>query len=359
MTRAARVLAALPLVLALAACNEAKKPEVAKLDRPVLVVTAHYRSKDAGRILPGVVKPRIESDLGFRVPGKVARRLVDNGAAVAAGQTLAMLDDTDFKLQREQAGAEFDAAGSALSTATNALKRTADLRKEGFSTKADLEKLQLAMDEAQGRVNKAQRAVALAENALTYATLTAGTAGVVTAALVEAGQVVAAGQPAMRVAALDEKEVLVAVPEVMVDAVARGEATVSLWSVPGSSYPARLRELSPAADTATRTYAARFSVPGAGTEMQLGMTASVAVSGHSPPVARLPLAALFDQGGGPHVFVVDGDGALTLKPVEVVGYEADQVVLRGGVDEGDRVVALGVQKLDAGQKVRVVAAQGF
>ena len=350
----------LALALALAGCSEAKKPETVKLDRPVLAVTARYQSRIADRTLPGTVRPRIESDLGFRVGGKVARRLADTGAVVAAGQTLALLDDTDLKLQREQASAEIDAARSALATATGAQKRTSDLIKEGFSTKADFEKLQAAKDEAQGRFQKGQRALALAENALAYATLKAERAGVVTATFVEAGQVVPAGQPAVRVAYLDEKEVLVAVPEGLVEAVSRGRAQVSLWSAAGSSYPAKLRELAPAADAATRTYAARFSVPAAGPEMQLGMTASVTISDSAPPVVRLPLAALFDQGRGPHVFVVDPQThALTLQPVEVAGYEAETVVLRSGVAEGDLVVALGVQKLDVGQKVRIVTALGF
>lgn len=358
MNRFARMLPL--LALALGACGEAKKPAEVKLDRPVLVVAAHYLGKSADRTYPGVVRPRVESDLGFRVAGKVASRLVDNGAAVAAGQTLAVLDDSDLKLQREQAAAEIDAAQSALATALAAQKRSADLRKEGFSTKADIEKLQSASDEAQARVQKGQRALALAQNALAYANLKAERAGVVTATFVEPGQVVAAGQAAIRIAYLDQKEVLVAVPEGLVEQVTRGKAQVSLWSVPGRLYPAKLREMSPAANSATRTYAARFSVPGAGDEMQLGMTASLTISDDAPPVARLPLAALFDQGQGPNVFVVDPDsGGLTLKPVEIVGYEAGAVAVRGGVNEGDLVVALGAQKLDPAQKVRVVTALAY
>lgn len=358
MTRS--FLAPFALALALAACNEPPKPAEVKQDRPVLVVKAHYYAKTADRTFPGVVRPRVESDLGFRIAGKVLRRMVDNGATVEAGQTLAALDDSDLKLQREQAQAELDAAHSSLATAQGAQKRSAELRKEGFSTKADIERLQAVADEAQGRVQKATRALALSENALTYATLKAEKAGVVTSLLMEAGQVVAAGQPAVRVAYLDEKEVLVAVPEGLVEQAKRGNAQVSLWSAPGTRYPASLRELSPAADSATRTYAARFSLPTAGPEVKLGMTASLVLSDQSPLAVRLPLSALFDQGQGPHVFVVDPDtGVLTLKPVGVAGYEANAVVISAGLAEGESVVALGVQKLDPGQKVRVVQSVGY
>src|SRR5690606_27190694 len=198
-------------------------------------------------------------------------------------------------------------------------------------------------------------------NNLSYATLTADTDGVVTATLVEPGQVVAAGQTAIRVARLGEKEAIVAVPETLLARVRQGEATVTLWSDPDRRYAARLRELSPAADPTTRTYLARFSMPDAGEEVAFGMSATLTVRGGTgEKAARLPLSALFNQGSGPALWVVDREtGSVALKPVTVARYDAREVLVTSGVEEGDEVVALGVQKLDPAQKVRVVEALAY
>jgi multidrug efflux pump subunit AcrA (membrane-fusion protein) len=157
--------------------------------------------------------------------------------------------------------------------------------------------------------------------------------------------VIAAGQMAIRVAQLKEKEAVVAVPEALVDRLAKGKATVSLWSQPDRVYAAQLRELSPGADAATRTYQARFTIMETGDDVRFGMTATVTLSDPaSGQVARLPLSAVVDK----------ATGALEHKPIEVTGYEARDVLVRSGVNEGEWVVALGTQKLDIAQKVRVV-----
>ena len=76
-------------------------------------------------------------------------------------------------------------------------------------------------------------------------------------------------------------------------------------------------------------------------------------------VARLPLSALYNAGNTPSFYVVDDGGNVSLKPVAVKSYESNDVVIAGGVDEGAKVVALGVQKLDPAQKVRVVSSLSF
>jgi len=179
--------------------------------------------------------------------------------------------------------------------------------------------------------------------------------------LIEPGQVVAAGQTAIRLARLAEKEVVVAIPETLLSRAKSGEAQVSIWSNPDKRYTARLRELAPSADPATRTYLAKFSLPEAGDEVQLGMTATLILSEPaSDRVARLPLSALFNQGEGPSVYVADAkSGALTLKRVSVKSYERDGVLVSDGVEEGANVVALGVQKLDPTQKVKIVSSLSF
>src|SRR6476469_5735179 len=198
------VLTVLP-VLALAACDPmTAQPTVPT--RPVLVTNAHYDSHVSERSFVGTVRPRIETDLGFRVAGKVAKRLVEVGTLVEAGQPLALLDEADLTLQAEQAGAELSAADGVVSQPTP--------------------------DEARARLNRAERSVELTKNSLSYARLVAAAPGVVTATLIEPGQVVSTGQTAIRVARLAEKEVVVAIPEILLARAKSGGAQVTIWSEP-------------------------------------------------------------------------------------------------------------------------------
>jgi RND family efflux transporter MFP subunit len=347
------------LAIALAGCNDAVAEKPAP-SRPVLVATAHYEAETPERSFVGTIRPRIEADMGFRVPGKVAKRLVEVGQTVEVGQPLAMLDEVDLSLQAEQAVAEFHAASGVLAQAAAAETRAKDLRAKGWATDAQLDQAKATADEARARLNRAERSVDLTKNSLSYATLVADARGVVTATLIEPGQVVAAGQTAIRVARFSEKEAVVAIPETLVERAKTGSASVTLWSEPNKKYEAKLRELSPSADPATRTYLAKFSLPAAGDSVELGMTATLTLCDlRSARVARLPLSALYDAGDKPSLYVVDGAGDISLKPVTVQSYESNDVVIAGGVDEGAKVVALGVQKLDPSQKVRVVSSLAF
>src|ERR1700737_4917974 len=347
------------MAIALTGCNEVVAQKAAP-SRPVLVAAVHYEAESPERSFVGTIKPRIETDMGFRVPGKVAKRLVEVGQTVDVGQPLATLDEVDLKLQAEQADAEFHAATGVLAQAAAAETRAKDLRVKGWTTDAQLDQAKATADEARARLNRAQRSVELTNNSLSYATLLADTRGVVTATLIDAGQVVASGQTAIRVARFAEKEAVVAIPETLVGRAKDGAATVTLWSEPNKKYAAKLREIAPAADPATRTYLAKFSLPGAGESVSLGMTATLTLADPATMrIARLPLSALYSQGGDPSLYIVDATGDVALKPVAVKSYETNSVVITGGVDEGARVVVLGVQKLDPAQKVRVVSSLSF
>jgi RND family efflux transporter MFP subunit len=357
-----RLLAGVSLALiaiSLTGCND-KVAEQPAPSRPVLVASVHYQAESPERSFVGTIKPRIETDMGFRVPGKVAKRLVEVGQTVGVGQPLATLDEVDLKLQAEQAEAEFRAATGVLAQAAAAEQRAKDLRAKGWTTDAQLDQARAAAEEARARLNRAQRSVELTNNSLSYATMVADTHGVVTATLVDAGQVVASGQTAIRVARFAEKEAVVAIPETLVGRAKDGVATVTLWSEPNTKYAAKLREIAPAADPATRTYLAKFSLPDAGDNVSLGMTATLTLADpETTRVARLPMSALFNAGGGPSIYVVDDHGELALKPVAVKSYESNDVVITGGINEGAKVVVLGVQKLDPTQKVRVVSSLSF
>jgi RND family efflux transporter MFP subunit len=347
------------MAIALTGCND-KVAEKATPGRPVLVATVHYEAESPERSFVGTIKPRIETDMGFRVPGKIAKRLVEVGDTVELGQPLATLDEVDLKLQAEQAQAEFSAATGVLAQAGAAEQRAKDLRAKGWATDATLDSAKAAGDEARSRLLRAERSVDLTKNSLSYATLEADTRGVVTATLVEPGQVVASGQTAIRVARFGEKEAVVAIPETLLGRAKNGVASVSLWSEPGRKYTAKLREVAPSADAATRTYLAKFSLPGADDHVSLGMTATLTLCDPATErVARVPLSALFSEGAEPSLYVVDEAGEVALKPVKVKSYESNDVVISGGVEEGTKVVVLGVQKLDPAQKVRVVSSLSF
>src|SRR3954470_23964711 len=347
------------LAFSLVGCNEIAAHK-ADPGRPVLVATVHYQAESPARSFVGTIRPRIETDMGFRVPGKVAKRLVEVGQSVERGQQLATLDEVDLKLQAEQAQAEFSAATGVLAQAAASETRAKDLRVKGWTTDAQMDQAKAAADEARARFNRAERSVELTRNALSYATRVADTRGVVTATLSDAGQVVASGQTAIRVARFAEKEAVVAIPETLVGRAKDGAASVTLWSEANKKYTAKLREIAPAADPATRTYLAKFSLPDAGDKVSLGMTATLTLADHATErVARVPLSALFSQGGDPSLYIVDPSGDVALKPVVVKAYESNDIVITSGVDEGAKVVVLGVQKLDPAQKVRVVSSLSF
>ncbi len=158
-----RLLAGLTLALlaiALAGCNE-PVAQKATPGRPVLVTEVHYESQNPARSFVGIIRPRIETDMGFRVPGKVAKRLVEVGQTVDVGQPLATLDEVDLKLQAEQAEAEFRAATGVLAQAAAAETRSKDLRVKGWNTDAQLDQAKASADEARARLNRAERSVEL------------------------------------------------------------------------------------------------------------------------------------------------------------------------------------------------------
>ena len=337
-------------------CGEAQdRPHEPMSTRPVLATKIHFAPQTQTREFVAAIRPRVETDLGFRVAGKVVRRHVETGQRVKAGDVLATLDETDLRLQKEQADAEFAAARMALTQTAADERRAIKLKEAGWTAQAALDRVRAAAEEARGRHQRAARAVELAKNSLEYATLRADADGVVTQTAIEPGQVVAAGQAAVRIARAGEMEAAVALPESFAAAAGGGDARLRLWSNPNKHYRAKLRELSPSADPATRTFAARFSIPDADSAVALGMSATLAIASRdAEKIASVPLSALFNQGQGPSLWKVGPEGRLSLAPVTVLRYEANAALVAGGVAEGDSIVVLGVQKLDPGRKVRVV-----
>ena len=272
LLRAVAVIAFLPL---LAACDDRAASATAKPERPVQVQRVAFANENAAREFVGVVRARYETDLGFRVAGKIVSRVVNVGDRVQVGDVVARLDPQDLKLQVESAEAEFAAATSNLHQAAADLERYTTLKTRGWASAADFDRKKATKDEADGRLERAKRSVDLAHNQFDYSDLKADADGVITATLAEPGQVVAIGQPVVRLAHRGEKEAVVALPETWLTEASSSNATVQLWSGPGRNFTAKLRELSPQADAATRTYAARFTIDNPDNSVALGMTATV------------------------------------------------------------------------------------
>ena len=346
--------AALATVLLLAGCEASTAPAI-KSERPVQVQRVAFESENASREFVGVVRARHETDLGFRVAGKIVTRIVNVGDRVRAGDVVARLDPQDLQLQTESASAELAAATSNQAQTAADHQRYVTLRERGFASIADFDRKKLAKDEAEGRVERAKRSLELARNQLAYTELKADADGVITATLAEPGQVVAIGQPVARLAHHGEKEAVVALPESWLAEARKAKATVRLWHDRERAFAATLRELSPQADSASRTYEARFTIRDADDAVAFGMTATVALSlGSDTPVARLPLSAILNRGNGPAVYGVDANGSLTQRPVAVASFTEDSAIVTSGVSDGDKVVTLGAQKLEAGLKVRTI-----
>jgi RND family efflux transporter MFP subunit len=349
--------AALGMVLLLAGC-EANTAPAPTSERPVQVWRVAFENETSAREFVGVVRARYETDLGFRVAGKIVTRLVSVGDRVRVGDVVARLDAQDLQLQSESAAAELRAAESNLAQTAADYERYTALRARGFASIADFDRKKLAKDEAEGRLERAKRSVELARNQLAYTDLKADADGVITATMAEPGQVVAVGQGVVRLAHRGEKEAVVALPESWLGDARKARATVRLWHDRDRSFTATLRELSPAADPASRTYAARFTIVDADDTVALGMTATVSLAlGSDTPVARLPLSAILNRGNGPTVYVVDPNGALQQRPVAVSSFTESVAIVTSGLNAGDKVVTLGAQKLEAGLKVRTLETQ--
>ena len=334
----------------------AKHEPVADPVRPVLLTQVVAGSGAETAVFAGEVKPRYESDLAFRIGGKIVARAVDAGARVRKGQELARLDPADVALQAESAQAQVAAAQVDAEFARAEFDRYENLLKQKFISASALDAKRNAMKASQARLEQAQANLAVTQNQAAYARLVAPADGVITAVTAEAGQVVAAGQVVMRHARESEREVVIAVPEARVDELKEAEKiTVVLVADPGTSLRGQVREVSPAVDPVTRTFTVRISVIDPTPTMQWGMTANVLLADQDTGTASLlPSTSLYQTSDGrPAIWVYDpAGGRVSLRPVVIAQYREDGVVIAAGLAAGEWVVATGANKLHEGQQVR-------
>ena len=375
-SRALRLLVTLlPAGALVAACAE--KPPAAPEVRPVRVTRAMAADAQAVTTYAGEIKARYETDMSFRVSGKILARLVDAGAMVKKGQALARLDAQDAHLNAAAARANLAAADSELEFAKAELARYDDLLAKKFVSQGVYDQKLNAHKAAVAKRDSAAAQSSVSGNQAGYTTLTADADGVVTAVTAEPGQVVAAGQAVVRIARLGEKDAVINVAENQLAAVkANPRAGIALWSNPDKRYAGTVREIAAAADPVTRTYTVKVKIDDADEALCWGMSATVgfvaaapdagaksaaAASAASSRAIVLPMTALTQTddktGAKPAVWLVDAGGKVKLVPVTVGTYTEQGVVIQSGLAGGETVVIAGVHKLQAGQQVKPLAPE--
>src|SRR6266568_2106044 len=350
------VIGLLPFVLA--ACSDAASSLSDPRTQPPLVRTeAVERSVKSERAFTGIVAARVQSDLGFRVPGKVLERLVNTGQTVKRGQTLMRIDPTDLTLAvRAHDEAVVAARARARQTADDEL-RYRDLVAGGAVSASAYDKVKADAEAARAQLNVAEAQAGVARNETGYAVLLADAAGVVVETLAEPGQVVSAGQVVVRLAHAGRREAVIELPETLRPAIgSTGRATLYGSGQTGS---AKLRQLSDAANRQTRTFEARYVLDGALADAPLGSTVSLQVSdGRSAHALRVPMGAIFDPGKGPGVWLVQGETLrVTWRAVQIAGLSGEAASVVGNLEAGDRVVALGAHLLHEGEHVRLTGTE--
>jgi RND family efflux transporter MFP subunit len=341
------------LALALAAC--AKTEADPRLEAPLVRTQTAVAAAAATRTYTGTVSARVQSNLGFRVPGKITERLVDTGQVVHAGQPLMRIDRTDLQLADAAATQAVEAArAEAVQTAADE-KRFRGLVGRGAVSASAYDQARAASESAAARLKVAEAQARVSRNESGYSVLMADADGTVVETLAEPGQVVTAGQVVVRLAHAGPREAVVDLPETVRPAIG-SEAEAAVFGESGPAAHARLRQLSDAADPTTRTFEARYVLEGDAAQAPLGTTVVVRLSQGHAGGTEVPLAAIYDAGKGPGVWVVSpGTQTVTWKPVVLSGVGEESASLSAGLAPGDRFVSLGAHQLHEGEKVRLVS----
>jgi RND family efflux transporter MFP subunit len=321
---------------------------------PLVRVATVQASGSAERAFTGVVSARVQSNLGFRVAGKITERLVDTGQTVKAGQPLMKLDPVDLQLTIV---AQTNAINAAKATAIQARAdevRYRNLVAPGWISHQRYEQAKSALDNAEAQLAAAEANAQLARNAGDYSVLPADSDGVVMEALAEPGQVVAAGQTVVRLAHAGPREASVNLPEAIRPQIG-SEATAILYGDLKSNSSARLRQLSDAADPVTRTYEARYVLGGVAADAPIGATVTIRIpQGKMADLVEVPVGAVLNSGSSPGVWLLDPEKSVVgFRPIKLAVVGEETVMVSHGLEIGDQVVALGAHLLHEGDHVRV------
>ena len=344
----ALVLLATPLV----ACNDRS---VASVERAAVVHTELVQPRDgqAAMTLTGEVQARFSADLSFRVNGRVLARLVDVGAHVNAGDLLARLDPAEQQADLDAATAAVAAAEAQLRVAQATFDRQSSLLSNGFTTRVAYDQAQEQLRTAQSTLESAKAELGRAREARGDTELHARAAGVITARSLELGQVVQVAQSVFTLAQDGERDAVFDVPESMFFGdVEHGRVSLALVSDSGVTATGYPREISPTVDPKSSTVRVKVAIQNPSPAMTLG--SAIAGTAGTKPAAEitLPWTALTAVGSKPAVWIVDPKtNTASLKPVTIGAYEAGAVMIKQGLEPGDRVVIDGGKLLSSGQPV--------
>ncbi|MBB3945339.1 RND family efflux transporter MFP subunit [Rhizobium skierniewicense] len=338
----------------LVSCGEEDKaPEK---PRPVLSVVVQPVPQ-ATLTLPGTVNARIETQFGFRILGRIVARNVQVGDLVKKGDVLAALDPIALELAVRSAQSDLANAQAQLANATSNEQRQQTLFERQSAAKATFESAQLERSTDAANLNKAKANLDKAKEQLDYAQLRAEFDGVVTATSAEVGQVVSAGQSIVTVARPEERDAVIDVPETASGLLKSGaEFNVSLQLDSDIKAKGIVREITPLADSATRTRRTKLTLVNPPEALRLGSVISASASVGSSPVIQLPSSAIKRDGSRTLVWVVDNkEGKVSSREVTLDTGTATggPLVVLQGVNPGDRIVVAGVNQLQDGQAVRI------
>ncbi len=342
----------LPVLLACSKPQPVEEPV-----RAVRTLTVQMGSSALQHEYAAEVRPRTESRLAFRVGGKLVRRMANLGDTVTTGQALAQIDASDLRLGQDAARAAVSTATAQQDLSETEFKRYKELREQGFISGLELERREAALKSSRSQTDQARAQASLQSNQAAYAVLTADASGVVTAIDAEPGAVLAAGTPVLRLAHDGPRDAVFSVPEDRANALRAlrgkvGALKLRAWGDADALLPATVREVAAAADPATRTFLVKADI--GATVLRLGQTASVLVD--APAVAgviKLPLTAVFQQGGQSAVWLVDkATMVVRAQRVGLAGADGNLVLVSTGLSPGQAVVTAGVHALTDGQKVR-------
>jgi RND family efflux transporter MFP subunit len=316
-----------------------------------------FKAEAAGsnsRTFTGIVEARVQSDLGFRVGGKISERSVDMGQRVQKGQILMRLDSLDLELSFAAQQANVDAARAKYTQAQADETRFAVLVGSQAVSRQEHEHARAARDSAKAELEAAEAQARVSGNSSEYAVLLADADGVIVRTSGEPGQVVAAGQTVIQLAHDGPREALINLPEGV-----RPEletiASAQLYGQDQKSQ-ARLRQLSDAADPASRTFEARYVLEGDASSVPLGSTVTITlVTKQTPgePSVLVPVGAVHDRGNGPGVWILGDNSEVKFRFVRIASIGREEVVISRGIQAGEKVVALGAHLLHEGQAVHL------
>lgn len=351
-----QILCAALIVAAVTGCDKPAPPT--SQARPVRTVTVERGAEGETVSLTGHIRAKDQVNLAFRLDGRMIERPVNVGDVLKAGQVVARLDPQIWQNGLNTAQANLASVEALLVQARLTFGRQQQLVKDGWTSRANFDEARQKLETAQGQVDAAQAQVRTAQEQLSYTVLSADAPGAVTAKGAEPGEVVHAGQMIVQLAGQGGRDAVFDVPEQHIRTGPRDPLVqIALTNDPTVRATGRVREVSPQADSATRTWQVKVGIIDPPEGMELGSTVTGRIKLAAPPGVEIPASALTEADGRPAVWVVDPQSkTVSLREVDVLRHDPATVVISQGLETGDLVVTAGVQVLRPGQKVRLLGA---